>query len=288
MFSHDDNPARNDERLSGLRAVGIRNLPIVASFPDLYFETLYDAFSVYSNIGFTEEDFIDFYVENIRRFKPLVAVGHDAGGEYGHGGHMLCAYALTKAVSLAADPAYHPESALKYGVWDTPKTYLHLYGEREIMIKIDEPLEYFDGKTAFQASQYGFSFHKSQHWTYFFTWLNGSAQAPIISSSQIKSYNPSKYGLYRTTVGDDSADAMDFFQNVTLARDIVPEPDEPDESENGEIIPDDAEPIGTISEKDASNNGEQWLLIAVIGAIGAVLLFLLLIIMRRKKWKATS
>ena len=282
MNNHDDNPVRNDERLFGLWAAGIRNMPVVAPFPDLFSETLKGALAVYGNLGFTEEDFINFYVENIRRFKPLVAVGHDIDGEYGHGGHMLSAFALTKAVDLAADPGYHKESALKYGVWDTPKTYLHLYGERGITINIDEPLDFFDGKTAFQVSQYGFSFHKSQHWTYFNTWLNGSADAKVTSSAQIKSYNPAKYGLIRTTVGEDPEDATDFFHNVTLAKDIAEEPEEPEEPETAEIIPDEQEP-GTISQNDASNNRTKTSPVAVIGATGALLVLLLLIIVIRRK-----
>ena len=283
MYNHDDNPVRNEERLSGLWAAGIRNLPIVANFPDLFSETLEGALAVYRKRGFTEENFIDFYVENIRRFKPLVAVGHDINGEYGHGGHMLCAFALTKAVDLAADAGYHPESASKYGVWDTPKTYLHLYGEREITIKVDDPLDFFDGKTAFQVSQYGFSFHKSQHWTYFNTWLNGSANAPITSSAQIKSHNPAKYGLIRTTVGEDPDDATDFFQNVTLAKDIPEELEEP-EAPEAPKEPGEPEEGGTISQNAESNNHAQTPLVAVISALGAlfVLIFLIMILRRKR------
>ena len=289
MYNHDGNPVRNDERLSGLFAVGINNMPVIGPFPDLYSETLEGALKVYGNLGFTEEQFVNFYVENLRRFKPLVAVGHDIKGEYGHGGHILCARALIKAVELAADPDHHHESALKYGVWDTPKTYLHLFGERKITIKIDEPLEFFDGKTAFQVSQYGFSFHKSQHWTYFNAWLNGTAGAPITSSAGIKSHNPALYGLFRTTVGDDAAGAFDFFQNVTLIKDIAEEPeepdepDEPDEPEIEEIIIDSQKP-GTIDEQGESNNHTPALSAVILSVTGAALiLFLLIIMMRRKK-----
>ena len=39
----------------------------------------------------------------LRRFKPLVAVGHDREGEYGHGAHQLNALSLEQAVVRAAD-----------------------------------------------------------------------------------------------------------------------------------------------------------------------------------------
>lgn len=44
---------------------------------------------------------------------------------------MFTALSMEKAVELAADASYQPRSAEKYGVWDTPKTYLHLYGPEE-------------------------------------------------------------------------------------------------------------------------------------------------------------
>jgi len=278
MNNHDDNPTRISEMLDGLLAVGIKNQPVIAPFPDLFSETLEEALNAYGRLGFTEEHFIDYCVENLRRFKPLVAVGHDVLGEYGHGGHMLSSHALIKAAELAADPSYHPESASKYGTWDTPKTYLNLWNEREIMLKIDEPLEYFDGQTAFQVSQHGFSFHKSQHWTYFNTWLNGTAAAPITSSGQIQRHNPSKYGLFRTTVGDDTADAADFFQNVTLLKDIEEEPEAPDTEE---IIQDGPGP-GTIIDKDESNNNTPAPLITIVNVIGVALILLLFVLIRRK------
>ena len=221
MTNHDDNPIRNTERLEGLWAVGVRNFPVVSLFPDLYAESLNGAIKAYQKRGFVEDDFIDFCVANIRRFKPQVVVGHDIDGEYGHGTHMLSAICLQKALELTADSSYHSVSAEEFGLWDTPKTYLHLWPEREITINIDEPLEFFDFKSAFQVSQYGFSFHKSQHWMSFYKWLNGTATAPISNSSEIVKYPPGKFGLYRTLVGEDSESAADFFEHVLLHKDML-------------------------------------------------------------------
>ena len=248
MTNHDDNPVRNGERLDGLWAVGIRNKPVVAHFPDLYSESLDGALETYGRNGCAEDDFIAFYVSNIRRFKPQVAVGHDIGGEYGHGAHSLSASVLMKAVGLAGDSSYHGESAAQYGLWDVPKTYLHLWKEREIGISIDEPLPYFDGKTAFQVSQHGFSFHKSQHWMYFYKWLKGTAEAPITASGQIRNYPPGKFGLYRSLVGVDSEGAKDFFENIVLIKDATEDLYGPGTS--GEIAPGESE-----GEKSESGEG---------------------------------
>ena len=223
MTNHNDNPPRNTELLKGLWAVGIRNKPVISEFPDLFSESLAEALRVYRSRGFSQDDFTEFCVENLRRFKPQVAVGHDVNGEYGHGTHMMSAIALMRAVDLAGDENFHSESFNKYGVWDTPKTYINLWNERKILLSIDEPLPFFDGKTAFQISQYGFSYHKSQHWTWFNGWLNGTAQAPITGSKQIRRYQPGNFGLYKTLVGGDSEDAVDFFENITLIKDIIKE-----------------------------------------------------------------
>ena len=235
MTNHDDNPIRNTELIDGLWAVGIRNAPVIAPFPDLFSESLEEALSVYERRGFSNDDFVAYCVYNIRRFQPLVVVGHDLQGEYGHGFHSLSAAALVAAVELAGDEDYHSESAVLYGTWDVPKTYLNQWKERPIVLSIDEPLPFFGGQTAFQVSQYGFSYHKSQHWTFFHRWLNGTAQSPITMSTQIRNYPPGRYGLYRTLVGEDSEGASNFFENVVLIKDIpeeIPEPDLIDDAEN--------------------------------------------------------
>ena len=268
MTNHNDNPVRNTELLNGLWAVGITHYPVISRFPDLYSESLAEALQVYGRRGFSEDDFIAYCVENIRRFKPQVLVGHDVNGEYGHGAHMLSSAALMKAVVLAADPGYHIESFSEYGVWDAPKTYINQWNERRIELSsIDVPLPFFNGKTAFQVSQYGFSYHKSQHWTFFYKWIYGTEKEPISSYAQIRNYPPGRYGLYRTLVGDDSQDAADFFQNVTLLKNAIEEPaDEIDTAayyEEPEII---------------ENNRHLWFLmpivIFVLAAASALLIFL--------------
>lgn len=213
------NHTRPHEQLDGLWKVGIRHYPVMSDFPDLYAEskdrqTAFDqAKAVYESVGVTYDDFVGYITECLRRFKPLVVVSHDLNGEYGHGGHVVAAAALTEAITLSGDAEKYPESAQAYGTWEVDKTYLHLYKENPITMDWDVPLASFGGKTAFQVTQEGFGCHKSQHWTWFNKWIYGTDANPITKASQIKSYSPCQYGLYQSRVGVDVAGG-DFFENV--------------------------------------------------------------------------
>ena len=216
LTDHRNNTkARIHEMVNGLWAVGVTAYPIFGGFADFRIDDLKESYATYKNTyGTTEEDLQSFVVEQIRRFKPLVAVGHDLKGEYGHGMHMVYSDLLVKSLSMSNDPEYFPESAQKYGTWELPKLYLHLYEENKITIDYDQPMEVFGGLSAFQVTQkYGFPCHVSQQWTGFRTWLNGY-DGEITKASQIKKYNPSNFGLYHSTVGED-VEKNDFLENVT-------------------------------------------------------------------------
>ena len=213
------NHQRPHEQLDGLWTVGVRNYPVMSDFPDLYAESkdrnvaFEQAERVFASVGVTYDDFISYISECIRRFKPLVVVSHDLNGEYGHGTHVLCASALTEAVTYAADETKYTDSAQKYGVWNIEKLYLHLYQENQIQMNYDIPLESFGGKTAFEVSQEGFQCHKSQHWTWFYKWMYGTSDQPIKKATDILTYSPCQFGLYYTNVGNDVTGG-DFFENV--------------------------------------------------------------------------
>ena len=205
---------RTHEVLNGLWATGMTVYPVFGDYVDYKLEDLDAMYKYYASIGTTKEEMQGFVVEQIRRFKPLVAIGHDLKGEYGHGMHMVYADLLVSALDLAADATQFPESAAQYGTWDVPKTYLHLYGQNKIVIDYDTPLESFDGLTAFQVSQkLGYPCHKSQQWTWFTGWLNGKNGNKITKVTQIATYNPAQFGLYRSTVGEDVA-KNDFLENI--------------------------------------------------------------------------
>ncbi len=204
---------RPHEQLNGLWEVGVRNYPVFGEFVDAYSETLKDAYKHQEDYGFSRDDMLRFQVEMLRRFRPLVVIGHDFNGEYSHGQHMINTDTLVEALTLASDPSVYTDTAEKYGVWDTPKTYIHLYEENPITMDWDSPLEAFGGKTAFEVTQDGFKHHKSQHWTWFYRWIYGKDDNVIEKATDIKKYSPCKYGLYRTTVGLDSG-IGDMFENI--------------------------------------------------------------------------
>lgn len=231
MVDHSLNSAeRPHELLNGLWNVGVRNYPVIGKAPDIYSESLSAGYAGFKNEGYNEEHFVKYVTENIRRFKPLVVIGHDVKGEYGHGAHMVYTDALIKALPLCNDPSYDNTSADKYGLWDVPKVYLHLYGENEIVMDWDNKiLDKFGGRTAFQVSiEEGFSQHKSQHWTWFSKWcgynkdnpwnVNSAADIEKLSSANSGvlskgNYSPRRFGLYKTLVGED-VNKNDFLENI--------------------------------------------------------------------------
>ena len=222
--NHNDNPKRLHEQIHGLYKVGIRNYPVIGFIPDAWSDTLKWALQNLNKAGYKEEDAIRFEVEMIRRFKPLVVVGHDEKGEYSHGQHILNTYILEKAIELTNDETYDKDTISKYGLWNTPKTYIHLYDKNKIVLDYDTPLDYFNGKTAYEISKLGYKEHHSQQYTWFTKWLTGindkGVGTPFTKASQITKYSPCQFGLYRTLVGED-VNKNDMFENLTLRKDEV-------------------------------------------------------------------
>ena len=200
---------RRHEMLNGLWAVGVDTYPVFGPFGDYYTESIQDAYHMHAQRGQTKEELREFVIEQIRRYKPLVTVGHDLrGGEYGHGQHMMYADLLCFAVKNANDPALFPASEKRWGTWDVPKTYLHLWKENQILMDWDQPLSRFDGMTAYQVTKYlGFPQHESQY-DGFWWYLNGKER-----SDEFSYLSPREYGLYRSTVGPDET-GQDMFENL--------------------------------------------------------------------------
>jgi len=195
IVNHWYEQPRPHELLNGLWTVGNRNYPVISEFNDRYTLSLEDARTKYNF-----NSLINYQVEQIRRFKPSVVVGHDLNGEYGHGVHMLGAHALLTAVDTAADSSYHTQSYEKYGIWDTPKLYLHLYPENSITMDWHIPLERFNGATAYEMAVAGYACHESQHrWSF------------RVSETGPRGY---KFGLVRSLVGEDTEGSC-LLENIT-------------------------------------------------------------------------
>lgn len=210
--NHNDSPNRLHEQLHGLYAVGIRNYPVMGLIPDAYSTTLKGAISNLNSSCLTEDDALKFQVEMIRKFKPQVVVGHDEKGEYSHGQHILNTYLLKQAIEKANDKSFDELSNNKYGTWQISKLYLHLYEKNQITMDYDIPLEYFEGRTAYEVSKEGYSKHLSQQWTWFTDWINGNNNQ-YTKATDIKTYSPINYGLYYSNVGED-IHKNDMFENI--------------------------------------------------------------------------
>ena len=221
LTNHRNNSSiRIHEMLNGLWAVGVKAYPVFGEYDDFRTGDMASAYKNFRSLGWTEEEMLGFVVEQMRRFKPKVVLAHDFNGEYKHGQHMVYADLVAKALEISNDPSYYRETADRYGIWDVPKAYFHLYEQNPIVMDWDQPLESFDGETAFEVSIYrGFQCHNTQ--VKDFAWYYRGCEKAI----EIEKYNPCYYGLYRTTVGLD-VQKNDFFENVTThAQDKVLEQD---------------------------------------------------------------
>lgn len=202
MVDHYYETFRNHERLNGLWEMGIRHYPILGTARDYYPDSVIAAENFHR-----EDDIMGWQVEQLRRFRPLVAVGHDWDGEYGHPQHILNARYLTQAVELAAQEDQWPQSAQKYGVWDTPKLYLHLYGEDPLILDVNTPLEKDEqNRTAFRVAEDAYSHHKSQHQYYF----------QVLQGEEHPQEDCTRFGLFRSTVGTDTG--WDLMENTQWTR----------------------------------------------------------------------
>ena len=180
---------RPHEALNGLWTVGDRVYPVTNMVPDKSCEYLWEAERLYG-----KDRFAEFQTEMIRRFKPLVVVTQAEDGEYGHGTHILTALSVEEAVVAAADPERFPESAEKYGVWDTPKTYLHNYDDPDddyTWLSYEKISPALGWRTPFQAAQAAYRMHLTQqHWGFY---VYGFGHP----------YDSHRFGLYRSLVGAD-------------------------------------------------------------------------------------
>ncbi len=207
---------RIHEIINGLWVSGVENYPVFASRLDFMTpgNGLKDAYDLYAKYGISKDQLIGFAVEQFRRFKPQVVVGHDINGEYGHAMHKVYADIIMKGIEISNNPESYPESAQKYGLWDVPKTYLHLLEDNPIALNYDIALDHFNGLTAFQVTQkYGLPCHVSQKYYSTFSLWYTDLEGELTKATDIKVYSPCKFGLYRSTIGPD-VKKNDFLENI--------------------------------------------------------------------------
>ena len=188
---------RRIELLDGLWTAGLRTYPLLGKFYDRY--TL-DLNAAYAKIG--KKKVQDYMIGVFRRYKPDVVATHDIGGEYGHGVHKLCADIVINALGKSTDTRYDPDSAKEYGTWEVPKCYIHLYEKDQIRFDWKGmTLEAFGGKSAFEAADAAWQCHVSQ---------TAKGKYEVYTDGP---YDSQIFGLYRSTVGEDT-EHTDFFENI--------------------------------------------------------------------------
>ena len=133
----------------------------------------------------------------------------------------------------------------------------------------DTPLEYFNGQTAYEVSKKGYSKHISQQWTWFTAWINGKNNE-YTKATDIKTYIPTSFGLYRSLVGED-INKNDMFENLTLRKDEIKEEKKEEKEETKPLL-----------KEEKENN--YWLPISLI-SISGILLLITFIFLRKKKTK---
>ena len=187
---------RRHELLDALWTCGVDIYPVMLGYPD--------------QMDSVNEILREWAVKNrqpkekavalIRQYKPDVVVLHDTEGEYGHNAHKAFSYLGQQGVERAADANEHPESAEQWGVWDVPKTYIHLYGENQLRMDWNQPLSAFDGKTGLEMAAEAFQCHLSQV----------NKQYKVVDGGE---YDNALFGLWRTNVGLDMV-KNDLFENI--------------------------------------------------------------------------
>ena len=183
-------PTGGQRKLELLGAVwhcGVRYYPEMLGFIDKNGQTPEKQYQLWRG----KNRVIKRVTEVIRKHQPEVIVTHGEKGEYGHGAHKTAADAAKNAVRLTGKAKNYPDSAKEYGTWEVKKLYLHEYEKNPISCDWDEPLAAFGGKTGFEVAEEAFMFHGSQvrrDWTF----------------EAHGTHDSSLFGLYYTTVGNDS------------------------------------------------------------------------------------
>lgn len=277
LTTHFDEQPRPHELLNGLWTAGVRNYPVLGIIGDLPMCPIYSLEEAAQLYDFNEV--LEWFVEQIRIYKPSVIVTHDINGEYGHGAHMLAAKTAQDAAAISADPNSFPASAEKYGVWDVPKTYLHFWGENKIVMDWEQPLESFGGLTAKEAAERAYAKHESQHkWGFIVGYW--------------KQYDIRQFGLYRTLVGaDEKADFMDHIEPVvteeeTTAPETAPEP-QTEQITEAETAPEPAastaDSAKATEHEPAVTNGNNSTIAIIIACAAAGIAAAAVAVVKRKK-----
>jgi LmbE family N-acetylglucosaminyl deacetylase len=191
---------RNEELLCAAWTYGMRHQPVFGPFPNCCSGLSLD--EVRQEWG-GEDVIIGFFVEQIRKYRPDVMVGHDFNGEYGHSEHQVTGRAFAEAFHLAGDSAAYPGQLDSLEVWQPLKLYVHLNDSNPVTHSWSIPYPELDGKTTAEVTNEGLACHESQ----------GDMRVAE-PGTQFGDWPATEFGLNATMVGPDVDFNNDFFQNI--------------------------------------------------------------------------
>ncbi|MBQ9264569.1 MAG: PIG-L family deacetylase [Clostridia bacterium] len=198
-YATDNGRTRYKEAMDGLWAAGLKYHPIFLGWHN------FKAPSVKAALGDWHKysgDVQKKLVRMIRQYKPKVVITQGFDGEYGHNQHKAGVQLMAKAIDLANDPTYDPDSVQQYGTWQIQKMYAHRYGKNRITMNWNQALDETGVITPMFLAKEAFDRHQSQH---------GGFSMEVHS----KKYDCRQFGLYHTTVGPD-VQKNDFLENIQL------------------------------------------------------------------------
>lgn len=186
---------RRQELLAALWTCGVDIYPVMLGYPNQQ-DTVAEIIREWEVKNRQPKDKC---VALLRQYKPDVVMLHDINGEYGHTAHITFSWLGRQAVERAGNAAEHPASAKEWGVWEVPKTYIHLYEENQLRMDWKQPLTAFGGKTGLEVAAEGFACHATQQerWR-----MQDGGE-----------YDNALFGLWRTQVGQDVL-KTDLFENI--------------------------------------------------------------------------
>ena len=196
VYMADGGRERAGEALEALWTAGVKYHPIFMGFEESNGHS-YETLVARWGLDIAEEK----VVELIRKYKPEVVVAPDIEGEGGDNLRKLTSYIVRRAVMVAADEDAWPASCEQYGLWDTRKTYVHLYEGNALHMDVyGEPCEELGGATPHAVASAAFAKYNSQQRASSFDRLTSN-------------YDSRAYGLIRTNRGDDRF-KNDLMENI--------------------------------------------------------------------------
>lgn len=188
---------RYQEALDGLWGAGLKYHPIFLGWHNFKPEKMKVALGDWH---LRNGDVLKKLVRTLRRCRPKVVVTQDIRGEYGHPQHQASVDLMKRAISLAADETYDPDSVNSMGAWQIQKMYVHLYKENQITMNWNVPLDEHGVITPLFLAKEGFDRHQTQK--------NGFSMETTANQ-----YDCRLFGLYYSAVGPDM-EKNDFLENI--------------------------------------------------------------------------